>query len=138
MIGLILSAIAGKTEVSYREIEQKTGLSYYAVAGVMDNAAEAGVAVCYNPDNLELCRWSAVGDLEAWLRSQQAVRPKKPTKRQSMWAYMVRNDQFSIADLVALGQKKNTVANYVKELRLAGKIDHLGRGIYSCRWEEVT
>lgn len=138
MIGLILNAIAGKTDVSFREIEQKTGLSYYAVAGVMDNAAEAGVVVCYNPDNFELCQWSAVGDWEAWLRSQQAVRPKKPTKRQAMWAYMVRNDQFSIADLVSLGHKYNTVANYVKELRRDGEVDHLGRGIYSCRWEEVT
>lgn len=133
MIGLILSVIAGREGVAFRELEEATGLSYYAVSGVMDRAAEAGVAVCYNPDNLELCRWSATGDWEAWMRSQQAVRPKKPTKRQAMWAYMVRNDQFSIADLVALGHKYNTVANYVKKLRHDGELAYMGKGIYSCR-----
>lgn len=131
-----LSTLRPDEEVLLGSIADQFNLAPQVISAVLLGAEDEGLLTCYAPDS-PACRWVVRGELGAWIERQQRQSSARLTRRQQMWGYMQRKKQFAIADLVALGHKYNTVANFVKELRGTGELAHLGKGIYSCRPEEV-
>lgn len=123
-------------EVMLGSIAEQTKLPPQVISAVLLGAEDKGLLTCYAPDKAD-CRWVVNGDLGAWVEQQQKKVAAKVTRRQQILSYIKRRSPCTIAEIVGFGHSYHTVANYFKELRRAGRLELVGKGIYSYRPEEA-
>lgn len=130
-----LAALQPGEEVLLGSIAEQTKLAPQVISAVLLGAEDKGLLTCYAPDKAD-CRWVVNGNLGAWIEQQQQKVAVRVTRRRQILSYIQRKKSVTIAELVGYGHSYHTVANYFKELRRAGRLELVGKGIYSYRPEE--
>lgn len=122
-------------EVLLGTISEQTKIAPQVISALLLGAEDKGLLTCYAPDKAD-CRWVVNGDLGAWIEQQQKKVAARVTRRAQILRYIKRRSPCTIAEIVGYGHSYHTVANYFRELRRAGRLELVGKGIYSYRPEE--
>lgn len=122
-------------EVLLGTISEQTKIAPQVISAVLLGAEDKGLLTCYAPDKAD-CRWVVNGELGPWIEQQQKKVAARVTRRQQILSYIKRRSPCTITEIVGYGHSYHTVANYFKALRRAGRLELVGKGIYSYRPEE--